>query len=107
MTEAHEDREHGNTAKRTAAVAAANRAGAIVHEVIDESGASARHRLESEVRHHPERLEEQLWLPGRCLAGLQRLAMHPEGAWQELQRSADAALERLEAILRELLGRQV
>lgn len=103
MTHAGNDREHGRDDERSAAVAAANRVGAVVHELADDDA----RRLVLEWRSRFDAIQKG-WKEGghANLYDDERLPRgYPEPAWTELRQSADAALARLGVVLRELLER--
>ena len=103
MTQADDDREHGRASSRSAAVAAANRAGAIVQEVADDDA----RRLVSEWKAAFDAIEKG-WKEGGT--DLSETILYPRGypepAWSEMRGSADAALDRLGVVLRDLLDRR-
>jgi hypothetical protein len=104
MTHAEDDREHGGDSDRSAAVAAANRACAVVHEVADEDA----RRLVLEWKSRFDAIQKG-WKEG-ALVGMysneRKPRGYPEPAWSELRGSADAALDRLGVVLRDLLERR-
>lgn len=101
MTCAEVDRERGSIEKRQAAVAAANRANAVVHEIDDEEA----RRLVVAWKGRFDAIPKG-WKNGALVSadGDARLPRgYPEPAWSELRASADLALDRLGLVLRELL----
>jgi len=103
MTHAEGDRENGRDADRDAAVAAANRASSVVHEMADDEA----RRLVLAWKAQFDAIQKG-WKDGGYAGwvGEERKARgYPEPAWTELRGSADAALDRLGAVLRELLER--
>jgi hypothetical protein len=104
MTRADDDREHGRDEARSSAVAAANRAGASVHEVADDDA----RRLVLEWKAPFDTIQKgwkeggpmSLYSDGQLPRG------YPDPAWSELRASADAAFDRLGVVLGEILERR-
>ena len=101
MTHAENDREHGVQLSRQAAVAAANRAGSIAPEIEGEEGRQL-------VRTWKAQFDaiQKGWKEGG-MAGFyseRQPPGYPEPGWGELRAAADAAHDRLGAVLRHLQG---
>ena len=99
MVSAETDREHGIDEAGMAAVASANRASSVVHEIADEE---ARHLVadwKSRFDAIPKGWKKRASVDSRPELG------YPEPAWTELKQAADAALDRLGSVLRKLLAK--
>jgi hypothetical protein len=100
MENAEDDRERGRDESGRAALAAANRAGSVVHEIDDD----AARRLVLEWKARFDSITKG-WKKGNASA----LGMtsgepgYPEPDWSELKATYAAAVERLGAILRALM----
>jgi hypothetical protein len=104
MTCAEVDRDRGIVKERQAAITAANQANAVVHEIDDEDA----RRLVVEWKRLFDAIPKG-WKGGELVSayGDARLPPgYPEPAWTELRAAADLALDRLGAVLRELLERR-
>lgn len=100
MTAAEDDREHGADESGRAAIVAANRANAIVHEIED---VDAR-RLVLEWKARFDSITKG-WKKGNAsaLGYTSGEPGYPEPAWTELKQSRDAALARLGEVLIDLM----
>jgi hypothetical protein len=104
MTCAEADRERGSEQERHAAVAAANRANAVVHEINDEEARRLVLGWKEQFDAIPKGWKEGGYAD---MFGGSRLPLgYPEPAWTELRASTDLALDRLGVVLRGLLERR-
>ena len=104
MTHAEGDRENGRDEERDSAVAAANTASSIVHEVSDDEARRLVVAWKGQFDAIPKGWKEGGY--AGWAGELRNPVGYPEPAWAELRGSADAALDRLGVVLRELLDRR-
>jgi hypothetical protein len=95
MVHAEQDRLHGADREQSAAISAANRASATVHEVDDLEARQLVIEWKRQFDAIPKGWKEPYEHnpPG-----------YPEPAWGELRKAADEAIARLGEVLRELMG---
>lgn len=101
MTHAERDRMHGASDDRDAAIAAANRANAVAREVDDEGARDLVATWKGRFDAIPKGWKEADG-SGRAFGG--DTPGYPEPAWDELRVASHAALDRLGAVLRDLLS---
>lgn len=101
MSAAEDDREHGKAAAQNAAIAAANRAGAVVPEVADDEA----RRLVLDWTGRFDAIQKGWRVPHSRISSEAPLEPegYPEPQWSELRAAQRAALDRLGAVLRELM----
>lgn len=101
MTDAELDREHGKDLERDNAILHANRANSLVHEIADAEARSLVVDWKAKFDAIPKGWKH---LGYSDSFGEARLPSgYPEPAWSDLRQAADAALDRLGTVLRELL----
>jgi hypothetical protein len=101
MTHAERDRMHGVLGDRDGAIAAANRASAVVREVDDEEA----RRLVASWKALFDAIPKAWKDAGVRGTHFRDTAPgYPEDAWNELRAAAHTALEQLGVVLRRMLG---
>ena len=99
MTFAEQDREHGRDDDRAKAIAAADLASTTAHEVDDDDVRS----VVAEWRRRFDAIPKGWFKLTQFVHDDRNEPGYPEPAWSELRETADAAQERIGALLRGLL----
>jgi hypothetical protein len=100
MMHADNDRNHGADAEQNSAVAAAYRASAVVHEVDDDEARQVVASWKAQFDAIPKGWKNA-GRPGTMFESSK--PGYPQPAWDELQRSSQAALDRLGLVLRGMM----